>query len=120
MQYKITEFGFITDTLNNSCIPRDPNNTDYIKFLQEVKQYGIGMVQGPDVVEPSYIELRKAAYPSIEEQFDLQFWDSVDGIRCEWRNKIREVKERYPKSITGGTTIGPVPDWVQEEADKLP
>ena len=27
------------------------------------------------------------------------------------------IKEKYPKTITGGTTIGEVPDWVQTAAD---
>ena len=33
---------------------------------------------------------------------------------------IQAVKDKYPKTITGGTTIGEVPDWVQEAADALP
>jgi len=30
-----------------------------------------------------------------------------------------EVKAKFPKTITGGTTIADVPAWVQEEADKV-
>ena len=33
------------------------------------------------------------------------------------KNTIQEIKNRHPKTITGGTTIGPIPDWVQEEVD---
>jgi hypothetical protein len=31
---------------------------------------------------------------------------------------VADVKTRFPKTITGGTTIADVPAWVQEEADK--
>jgi hypothetical protein len=36
-----------------------------------------------------------------------------------WEAHIEDVKTKYPKTITGGTTIADVPAWVQEEADKV-
>ena len=36
-----------------------------------------------------------------------------------WKNDIETIKNKYPKSITGGTSIGVVPDWVQTEVDNL-
>ena len=30
---------------------------------------------------------------------------------------VKAIKDKHPKTITGGTTIGDVPDWVQEAAD---
>ncbi len=99
-----------------SSIPLDPANSDYQKFVQDVAEQGIEIVEGPDVHEPSYVELRQQEYPSLQEQQDMQYWDQINGTTI-WQDTITEIKEKYPKTITGGTTIGPVPDWVQEAAD---
>jgi len=112
MTYKIVGL-FIK--INSTSIPRDPANSDYQQFIQDVAENGIGIVEGPDIIEPSYIELRQAAYPSLAEQQDMQYWDSVNGTTT-WQDLITSIKDQYPKTITGGTTIGPVPSWVQEAA----
>ncbi len=112
--YKITSDNNIKK--GNSYIPLDSGNTDYQKFIQDVAEQGIGIVEGPDVVEPSYTELRVAEYPSREDQFDMQYHDQVGGTTT-WKDTIQAVKDKYPKTITGGTTIGPIPDWVQEAVD---
>ena len=97
----------------NTFIPIDEGNRDYQQFIQDVAEQGIGIVEGPDVVEPSYAELRMKEYPSREEQFDMQYHDQVNGTTT-WRDTIQAIKDKYPKTITGLTTIGPIPDWVQE------
>ena len=116
--YKIS-FKSITRTNANgtkSGIPEDPANTDYKQFIQDVAEQGMGIVEGPDVVEPSYVELRAAEYPSREDQFDMQYHDQVDGTTT-WKDTIQAIKDTYPKTITDGTTIGQVPAWVKEAAD---
>jgi hypothetical protein len=55
-------------------------------------------------------------YPSREEQLDMMYWDKVNGTTV-WEDTIQAIKDKYPKTITGGTTIGEVPAWVQEAAD---
>ena len=100
----------------NSYIPVDPGNKDYQQFIQDVAEQGIGIVEGPDVVELSYAELRATEYPSGQDQFDMQYHDQVDGTTT-WKDTIQAIKDTYPKTITGGTTVGPVPNWVQTEAD---
>jgi len=100
----------------NSYIPTDPANTDYQQFIQDVAEQGIGIVEGPDVVELSYAELRATEYPSREDQFDMQYHDQVDETTT-WKDTIQVVKDKYPKTITGGTTVGAVPNWVQTAAD---
>ena len=94
----------------------NPNNRYYQKFIQDVAEQGLSIVEGPDVVEPSYAELRATEYPSREDQFDMQYHDQVDGTTT-WKDTIQAVKDKYPKTITGGTTITSVPTWVQEAAD---
>ena len=39
---------------------------------------------------------RASAYPSIQDQLDMQYWDSVNGT-SNWKDKIAEVKTTYPK-----------------------
>jgi len=102
--------------LNNIFIPQDSANSDYQKFIQDVAENGIEIVEGPDIIEPDYATLRQTAYPSREDQLDMMYWDRVNGTNV-WEETIQGIKDQYPKTITGGTTIGPVPSWVQEAAD---
>ena len=85
----------------------------YQQFIQDVAEQGIEIVEGPDIIEPDYASLRQQEYPSYADQFDQIYHEGVDA----WKAGIQEIKDKYPKTITGGTTIGPVPDWVQEAAD---
>ena len=104
----------ITRLSDNASIPQAEGNRDYQQFLQDVKKEGISIVEGSDVVEPDYVALRTGedGYASTGEQFGMQ----TDGT---WDAHIADVKARFPKTITGGTTIADVPSWVQEEADKV-
>ena len=112
--YKITSDNNIKK--GNSHIPSDPANSDYQQFIQDVAEQGYDIVEGPDVVEPSYAELRAQEYPSLQEQEDMRYWDEINGTTV-WRTTITTIKDKYPKTITGGTTIATVPAWVQEAAD---
>ena len=40
---------------------------------------------------------RAKEYPSIQEQLDMQYWDSVNGTNT-WQDKINEIKTKYPKA----------------------
>ena len=46
----------------------------------------------------------------------MQYWDAINQTTV-WQDTISAIKTKYPKTITGGTTVGEVPDWVQEAAD---
>jgi len=39
---------------------------------------------------------RASAYPSLQDQLDMQYWDSVNGTTT-WKDKIAEVKADNPK-----------------------
>lgn len=88
---------------------------DYQQFLQDVKEQGIGIVEGPDITTKSYTELRKEEYPPLEEQLDKIYHSTLTA----WKAEIKAIKDKYPKTITGGSTVGDVPAWVQTEVDKL-
>ena len=113
--YKITVLDQILVN-NNTVIPQDPANTDYKQFIQDVAEQGLSIVEGPDIIEPDYASLRQQEYPSLQEQEDMKYWDEINGTTV-WRDTITAIKERHPKTITGGTTIGEIPSWVQKAAD---
>ena len=121
MIYKVEFYSevnvFVILHLNEGArIPQDPANRDYQKFIQDVAEQGIEIVEGPDIIEPDYTTLRQQEYPSREAQLDMMYWDKVNGTTV-WEDTIQAIKDKYPKTITGGTTIGEVPAWVQEAAD---
>ena len=39
---------------------------------------------------------RAKAYPSLQDQMDMQYWDSVNGTNT-WSDAIAQVKSDYPK-----------------------
>ena len=106
-KYKIGRYGgsILCDGL---CIPRIEGNGHYRQFIKDVAEQGYDIVEGPDVIQPSYADLRRADYPSIEDQLDKIYHSGVNA----WKAQIKEIKERHPKSITGRTDIAPIPDWV--------
>ena len=44
-----------------------------------------------------YQRNRAKAYPSIQEQLDLQYWDKINNTDT-WEQAINAVKAQYPKS----------------------
>jgi hypothetical protein len=104
--YKITSDNSIKK--GNSYIPLDPENSDYQQFIQDVAEQGYDIVEGPDVVQPSYAELRAPEYPPITDQLDKIYHSGV----AAWKKDIKEIKDKYPKGITGRTDIAPLPEWV--------
>jgi len=116
MPYKIMEFeGNYSISKDNMSIPRSNGNRHYKMFIEDIA-LGNDTVEGPDVVTEGYETLRAAAYPSMTEQLDMQYWDGVNGTTT-WADAIQAVKDEYPKTMERTVTVGDVPAWVQEEAD---
>ena len=89
---------------------------DYEQFLQDVKEQGIGIVEGPEVVvRVDYKEKRREAYPPIGDQLDKIYHHGLEA----WRGDIKMIKDQFPDSQVGLSTTANVPDWVQTEVDKL-
>ena len=96
----------------NSFIPRDLNNIDYQKFVDDVYKNGTGIVEGADYVGvTTYTEARKAEYPPIVDQLDKIYHSGIDA----WKADIKVIKDKYPKTQVGITSIAPIPDWVNTE-----
>ena len=113
--YKISYKSIIRTNSNGSLsgIPEDPANRDYQKFIQDVAEQGYDIVEGPDIVQPSYADLRRPEYPPIEDQLDKIYHSGVNA----WKAQIKEIKDKYPKAITGRTDIGPLPDWLYQSVN---
>lgn len=46
--------------------------------------------------EETYVYKRSVAYPSIEEQMDMLYWDKINGTTT-WEDAVAAVKEANPK-----------------------
>lgn len=46
--------------------------------------------------DPSYVDQRIAAYPSLSDQLDMIYWDKINGT-TDWLDLISEIKAKYPK-----------------------
>ena len=55
-----------------------------------------GLTIDDDVVDRVILDLRKKAYPSSEDQWDMQYHDKKDDTTI-WEDTIQAVKEKYPK-----------------------
>lgn len=66
--------------------PTESDCTNGLKTLQDAW----------DLENNSYRSKRRAAYPSQQEQFDMQYWDQVNGTTT-WKDAIAKVKADYPK-----------------------
>ena len=109
--YKIIKIGpdsFVIKEGNKQFFPTE-DNVDYQQFIVNVAEQGYHIVEGPDVVQPSYAELRVKEYPTIAEQLDRIYHGGV----AAWKRDIKAIKDKYPKAITGRTDIAPLPEWVE-------
>jgi hypothetical protein len=108
---KIQEQSYLVN--GSRFVPNDPANSDYQAILDWINEGNTPT--GPDVIEPDYIALRTGptGYAPIHEQLAMQ----TDGT---WDAHVADVKTRFPKSNTGSTTIGDVPqDILDAAANKL-
>jgi hypothetical protein len=97
---------FVNGTMS---VPNDPANKDYQAILDWINEGNTP--EGPDVIEQDYVALRTGedGYASTGDQLGMQF----DGT---WEDHVTDVKTRFPKTITGGTTIGDVPQDILDAA----
>ncbi len=58
----------------------------------EIDMNVVNAWQDPD----TYKYQRAKEYPTIQEQLDMQYWDSVNGTTT-WQDAINAVKAKYPK-----------------------
>jgi hypothetical protein len=90
-------------------VPNDPANKDYQIILDWINEGNTP--EGADVIEPDYVSLRTGedGYASTGDQLGM----IADGTQAA---HVADVKTRFPKTITGGTTIGDVPQDILDAA----
>jgi hypothetical protein len=49
-----------------------------------------------DLSANGYKTARASAYPTIQEQLDMQYWDGVNGTTI-WADTIAQIKSENPK-----------------------
>jgi len=107
------------DIVNSYCIQRKSDNcifmsnsydnTEYQQFVDDIYEKGIEIVEGADYVGvTTYTEARAAEYPPIVDQLDKIYHSGIDA----WKADIKVIKDKYPKTQVGITSIAPIPDWV--------
>jgi len=107
--YKITHTGSIKRLSDSTIIPPVSDNRDYLQFVDDIYEKGIQIVEGADAeTQISYVDARKAEYPPLEEQLDKIYHSGIDA----WKTDIKAIKDKYPKTQVGITSIAPIPDWV--------
>ena len=94
---------------DNAVIPLDSGNSDYQQFVDDIYVNGTGIVEGADYVGvTTYTEARAAEYPPLVDQLDKIYHSGVDA----WKADIKVIKDKYPKTQVGITSIASIPDWV--------
>lgn len=95
------------ELLNDGTIGRSTDNPQIAQVLGLSLQTDQEIVYGydgrryfknnvPERPPLSYQESRQDAYPPLEEQLDMIYWDKVNGTNL-WQEKIAEIKAKYPK-----------------------
>ena len=119
--YKILEneiaTGISTSILNKDTgviCPQCKGNLEYDQFLLDIKKQGYSIVEGPTVgITTDYKEARKLEYPPMEDQLDKIYHSGVNA----WKADIKVIKDKYPKSQVGVTTVADIPSWVKDAVD---
>ena len=113
--YKIIrdEFSNSENTIHkistNTFIAAFSGSAGWEQFVDDIYTNGIGIVEGADYVGvTTYTEARKVEYPPIEDQLDKIYHNGIDA----WKADIKAIKDKYPKTQVGITSIAPIPDWV--------
>jgi len=72
-------------------VPVDPANRHYAEIVEQE-------IEIAPYVEPesSWVDSRIAAYGSIGDQMDMQYWDGVNDTTL-WADHIAKVKSDFPK-----------------------
>jgi len=103
------EIRVIIRTTDKASIPIDTENRDYQQFKEDIVGIGKTCVEGADIeTQISYVDARVAEYPPIVDQLDKIYHEGIDA----WKADIKVIKDKYPKTQVGITSIAPLPSWI--------
>ena len=113
--YKIIrdEFSKSENTIHristNTFITAFSGSEGWEQFVDDIFTNGIEIVEGADYVGvATYTDARRAEYPSIEDQLDKIYHSGINA----WKADIKRIKDKYPKTQVGITSVASIPDWV--------
>ena len=107
--FKFNEFYTIQRVSDNTSFSQDIESRAYQQFVEDIYEQGTGIIEGADYVGvTTYTEARAAEYPPIVDQLDKIYHNGIDA----WKADIKVIKDKYPKTQVGITSIAPIPDWV--------
>ena len=109
IKYKIQENNVIFKISSRTFIAAFSGSTGWEQFVDDIYTNGLGIVEGADYVGvTTYTIARAEEYPPIEDQLDKIYHSGIDA----WKADIKVIKDKYPKTQVGITSIAPIPDWV--------
>jgi predicted lipoprotein len=73
----------------------NPTFTDNWGFTWSELQAELARLQA-EYDSKQYQRNRAAEYPTMQEQLDMQYWDSINGTTT-WQDAINAIKAKYPK-----------------------
>ena len=119
-KYKLTydelsdQYSILRNSDNTQFLKDSGDNIDYQQFIADVKEQGYSIVEGPTVgITTDYKKARSAEYPPMEDQLDKIYHSGVNA----WKADIKVIKDKYPKSQVGVTTVADLPSWVKDAVD---
>jgi hypothetical protein len=90
-----------TSLLYGDCT-QEPNSSDiYISTGKVTAEQMIAITAKATELQAAYdakayARSRATAYPSIQEQLDMQYWDGVNGTTI-WADTVAQIKSENPK-----------------------
>jgi hypothetical protein len=101
MYYALLKLGF-TDADFSLRDDSDGKGTYIDEWLSDKQQPSASEIQTAqdeyqaEYDSKAYSRDRATAYASLQEQADMQYWDSVNGTTV-WQEHIAEIKAKHPK-----------------------
>ena len=99
---KISNVEAILSLNPNAELKCNNDDIDSIKWLNGTKEIPKDEILAEvkrlqaDYDAKQYQRDRADAYPSIQEQLDMQYWDAVNGTK-KWQEAVAKVKDDNPK-----------------------
>jgi hypothetical protein len=72
------------------------NSPDIPKPTQHELDIALEQVIASQTQLNSWLPQRISAYPTIDKQLDMLYWDQVNGTNV-WKNTISSIKQQFPK-----------------------